>query len=103
MATQVGRFFRHDGVVAGAGWDISVAVGAEVHLGGLIRLQEADVNLAIGFWIIHRGAFRSSEEQCPGEQGNRGQAGGNNEHDVGGSSAVRPCGIHTHGVSIVPV
>lgn len=101
MASQVGCLFGYDGVVSGAAHDVSVAVGAEVHLGGLIRLQEADFNLAIGLWIIHCGAPPSSEEQGPAEQGNRGQAGGNDEHDVGWSSAVRPCGIHTHGVSIV--
>ena len=54
MAPEVGRFLGYDGVVAGTGRDISVAVRTEIHLVGLVGLQKPHLDFAKRFWVVHQ-------------------------------------------------
>ena len=49
VATQIGSIVGDRHHVAGAGRDLTVAAGAHVGLGGLVRLHEPQVDVLAGF------------------------------------------------------
>jgi hypothetical protein len=53
VASQVGRFMRHDDHVAHADADLLVAAGAEVRLAGLVGLHAPDLDVVAA---AHRGS-----------------------------------------------
>src|SRR5690606_54730 len=56
VAAQVGRVDGHGHHVPGARGDVAVAAGAEVRLGGLVRLDEAGLDCVVGpeVAVVHR-------------------------------------------------
>ena len=99
MATQVGRLDRHDRVVAGTGRDGAVAVGAEVGLVGLVRLEKPNLHLAVRLRVVHQSGL--STEKGPEHEEHGDEQTGADEEDIGRTPAVWPRGVHSHEVSIV--
>lgn len=95
VAAQVGGIDRYHDDMSEAAGDVPVAARAEVRLHGLVGLDEADLEVAERFGVLHR----SADERPEHEEHTHDQGGGDVD-DVGGSAAVGPLRVESHASSI---
>jgi hypothetical protein len=87
---------RHHDDMAESGRDVAVTARAEVPLHGLVRLEEADLELAQGGRILHaRSAQEGPEHEQDGHQDPRAH-----EEVVGRTATLLAVRIETHGPRI---
>lgn len=65
MTPKIYGINRHDHIVAGAGWNVTIAVRTKVGLVGLVGLKEAHLNLAELIRVKHQADPRRTHSSNP--------------------------------------
>jgi hypothetical protein len=98
VPTEIRCLHRDHDHVAEPRWDVSVAAGAEVPLGGLVGLEETDLELAQGGRILH---VRSAQEGPEHEHDGHDDPCAH-EEVVGRTATLLAMRIEAHGPRIGP-